>query len=330
MKDSNEKTLINNKTTSPQPLKRKEDLTEDKDLAQKNEELPLKKTIKPILEVALEELTKNRNDLQKELEELTNKKNQIEKELKSSFIGQSDEIAKKLKGFQDYLNGALQDLVQSAEKLELVVQPVVLKPSPLDEVEKSPPKQEVENIQAISDTFKPDEELIRDCLEQFLEQPDFYAEPWKFRRSLDHKDKEILEDWFFNMGGRGAQPSRGNRGRNVLLSSALIAILGELYGDRFQTLILASQPERLGEWRRGLQDALGLSREDFGPNSGIVLFERGDGLIEKADRLEERDEVPLILIDSAEQSIDIPILQFPIWLAFAGSPNEIYEENELI
>ena len=330
MKDSNEKTLINNKTTSPQPLKRKEDLTEDKDLAQKNEELPLKKTIKPILEVALEELTKNRNDLQKELEELTNKKNQIEKELKSSFIGQSDEIAKKLKGFQDYLNGALQDLVQSAEKLELVVQPVVLKPSPLDEVEKSPPKQEVENIQAISDTFKPDEELIRDCLEQFLEQPDFYAEPWKFRRSLDHKDKEILEDWFFNMGGRGAQPSRGNRGRNVLLSSALIAILGELYGDRFQTLILASQPERLGEWRRGLQDALGLSREDFGPNSGIVLFERGDGLIEKADRLEERDEVPLILIDSAEQSIDIPILQFPIWLAFAASPEELYEEEELI
>ena len=166
MNDSNEKELKNSKSTSPQPLEKKENLKEDTDPPQKNNDPPLDKEIKPILEVALEELTKNRNDLQKELEDLTNKKNQIEKELKSSFIGQSDEIAKKLKGFQDYLNGALQDLVQSAEKLELVVQPVVLKPSPLDEVEKASPKQETENIQAISDTFKPDEGLIRDCLEQ--------------------------------------------------------------------------------------------------------------------------------------------------------------------
>lgn len=130
------------------------------------------------------------------------------------------------------------------------------------------------------------------------------------------------------MGGRGAQPSRGSRSRNVLISAALISILGELYGDRFQTLVLASQPERLGEWRRGLQDALGLSREDFGPNSGIVLFERADGVIERADRLEERNEVPLILIDAAEVTVEIPVLQFPLWLAFAASPEEIYEEED--
>ena len=104
------------------------------------------------------------------------------------------------------------------------------------------------------------------------------------------------------MGGRGAQPSRGNRSRNVLISAALIAILGELYGDRFQALVLASQPERLGEWRRGLQDSLGLNREDFGPNSGVVLFERSGPLIERADRLEAGNEVPLILIDSAENN----------------------------
>ena len=287
-------------------------------------------SIEPLVQLALEELKKTRNDLKKEILELENKKIQIEKELKTSFIGQSDAIARKLKGFQDYLNGALQGLVQSAEQLELVVQPVVVKPSPLDEISKTPPKVEIEKTNAIAEIFQPDESLIKDCLEQFLEQPDFYADPWKFRRSLEHADKELLEDWFFNMGGRGAQPSRGNRAKNVLISAALIAILGELYGDRFQTLILASQPERLGEWRRGLQDALGLNREDFGPNSGIVLFERGDGLIEKADRLEERDEDPLILIDAAEQSIDIPILQFPIWLAFAASPEEIYAEEDLI
>ena len=117
---------------------------------------------------------------------------------------------------------------------------------------------------------------------------------------------------------------------NYCNSGALISILGELYGDRFQALVLASQPERLGEWRRGLQDALGLNREDFGPNSGIVLFERSEPLVERADRLEEGNEVPLILIDAAEQSIDIPILQFPIWIAFAASPDELYLEEDLI
>ena len=332
VKDSRKTKVVDNNSTSLDSSGKNEAITNNKEWKKEEEEekTALGEQIEPILEVALEELKKNRTELKKELEDLANRKIQIEGELKNSFIGQSDLIARKLKGFQDYLNGALQDLVQSAEKLELVSQPVVVKPSPLDQIEKTSPKQEIESIHAISDTFKPDEELIKDCLEQFLEQPDFYAEPWKFRRSLDIKDKETLEDWFFNMGGRGAQPSRGNRGRNVLLSSALIAILGELYGDRFQTLILASQPERLGEWRRGLQDALGLSREDFGPNSGIVLFERSDGLIEKADRLEERDEVPLILIDAAEQSIDIPILQFPIWLAFAASNEELYAEEELI
>ena len=332
VKDSNKTKVVDNNSTSLDSSGKNEAITNNKEWKKEEEEekTALGEQIEPILEVALEELKKNRTELKKELEDLANRKIQIEGELKNSFIGQSDLIARKLKGFQDYLNGALQDLVQSAEKLELISQPVVVKPSPLDQIEKTSPKQEIESIHAISDTFKPDEELIKACLEQFLEQPDFYAEPWKFRRSLDIKDKETLEDWFFNMGGRGAQPSRGNRGKNVLLSSALIAILGELYGDRFQTLILASQPERLGEWRRGLQDALGLSREDFGPNSGIVLFERSDGLIEKADRLEERDEVPLILIDAAEQSIDIPILQFPIWLAFAASNEELYAEEELI
>ena len=110
----------------------------------------------------------------------------------------------------------------------------------------------------------------------------------------------------------------------------MISILGELYGDQFQTLVLASQPERLGEWRRGLQDSLGLTREDFGPNSGIMLFERADGVIERADRLEERGEVPLILIDAAEQCVDIPVLQFPLWLAFAAEPSELFEEEELL
>ncbi len=281
------------------------------------------------INLALKDLQNSRAELEKELEKLTKKKVQIETELKSSFSGQSDAIARKVKGFQEYLTGALQDLAQSAEQLELVVPPVIVKPSPLDENKKIEPS-EKEVIPAISDTFKPDESLIRRCFSQFLEQPDFYAEPWKLRRSLEESDVEMLEDWFFSMGGRGAQPSRGNRSKNALVSAGIIAILGELYGEQFQTLVLASQPERLGEWRRCLQDALGLNREDFGPNSGIVLFERADGLIERADRLEGRGELPFIIIDAAEINVEIPILQFPIWLAFAGSPNEIFEEDELL
>ncbi len=306
-----------------------------KDLKSPNKKVPTKNqdvtsaNIEPFLNLALKELKINRDKLENELKELYIQKSKVENELKSSFSGQSDAIARKVKGFQEYLTGALQDLTQSAEQLDLVVPPVIVTPSPLDENQKSDIPKEEEIVTAISDTFKPDEKLIRNCFKQFLQQPDFYAEPWQLRRSLETKDIEILEDWFFNMGGRGAQPSLGNRSKNVKVSAGLISILGELYGEQFQTLILASQPERLGEWRRGLQDALGLNREDFGPNSGIVLFERPDSLIERADRLEERGDLPLIIIDAAEINVEIPILQFPIWIAFAASPNEMLEEGEL-
>ena len=237
---------------------------------------------------------------------------------------------------RDSLGGALQDLVQSVESLELVVQPMVVQPSPLDQQASDQPGSEGQNgidtapAIAVSDTFRPDEALIRSALQRFLQQPDVYADPWSLRRSLDARDTALLEDWFFNQGGRGAQPSRGSRPRNILVSAALIAIIGELYGAQFQCLVLAGAPERLGEWRRGLQDALGLGREDFGPSSGIVLFERSEALVERADRLEERGEVPLILIDTAERDVAIPVLQFPLWLAFAAGPNERLDDDDLL
>ncbi len=268
--------------------------------------------------------------LSKEIKDLENKKILLKKDIESNFSGQSENIAKQVKGFQDYLTGALQNLSQSVEKLDLVPQPMIIKPSPLDKVENTVKNNKETNIPALADTFKPDEEIIRKCFSEFSNQPDFYADPWKLRRSLEEIDIEMLEDWFFNMGGRGALESRGSRQKNVLISAGIISILGELYGDQFQTLILASEPERLGEWRRILQDSLGLNREDFGPNSGIVLFERAEGVIERADRLEDNDEVPLIIIDASERSIDVPILQFPLWLAFVGSSEEIYDDLELI
>ena len=286
-----------------------------------------------LIQLALTELQERRDALQQEIDTLTQRKQQLETEMAASFAGQSDAIARRVKGFQEYLGGALQGLAQSVETLELVAQPVVVHPSPLDvqaAAEAADQATDAAAAPALADTFRPDEELIRANLKRFLEQPDFYADPWKLRRSLDGADTSLLEDWFFNQGGRGAQPSRGSRPRNVLLAAALIAVIGELYGDQFQTLVLAGQPERLGDWRRGLQDALGLGREDFGPNSGIVLFERGDALVERADRLEERGEVPLILIDASEQVVDIPVLQFPLWLAFAAGPGETDDLDDLL
>ena len=289
----------------------------------------------PVMELALRDLQQRRDALEADIAEMTSRKQQLEAELKSSFAGQSDAIARRVKGFQEYLGGALQDLAQSVESLELVVQPMVVQPSPLDQQTSSgqagaDASSDAPPPSAVADTFRPDEDLIRGSLQRFLQQPDVYAEPWNLRRSVDAKDIALLEDWFFNQGGRGAQPSRGTRPRNILASAALIAIIGELYGDQFQCLVLAGGPERLGEWRRGLQDALGLGREDFGPSSGIVLFERPEALVERADRLEERGEVPLILIDAAERSVEIPVLQFPLWLAFAAGPGERLNDDDLL
>ncbi len=324
-----EKELKIDKSTLDDKTKQisKKNTTQNKKITPKNDKST--KSFDEISNEIFRDLFSKKDSLVREIKELETKKNEIEKDIESNFKGQSDNIAKRVKGFQEYLTGALQNLSQNVEGLELVSQPIIVKPSPLDEKKQDNSTNNVVNVPALSETFKPDKEIIKSCFTSFTEQPDFYAEPWKLRRSLDSSDIEIMDDWFFNMGGRGSLESRGSRQKNALLSAGLISILGELYGDQFQTLILASQPERLGEWRRILQDSLGLTRDDFGPNSGIVLFERPEGVIERADRLEANEELPFIIIDAAETSVEIPILQFPLWVAFAGSDNEIYDDLEL-
>lgn len=279
----------------------------------------------PGLEGLLSELHDQRRELQAEIAALAQQRDRLLGEIRAHPIGQSEWIAGRVKGFQSYLVGALQELAVAAEQAELVVAPVVVQPSPLDQATAAaaPPPPPAAGL------FREDADLIREALTRYGGQPDFYADPWKLRRTLEPAGAILLEDWFLQQGGRGAQPSSGSRNRNVLVAAAAIAILGELYGDRFQTLVLAGQPERLGEWRRGLQDCLGLGREDFGPSSGIVLFERADALIERADRLEERGELPFIVVDAGESAVPIPVLQFPLWLAFAATPGEIASEEDL-
>jgi hypothetical protein len=279
--------------------------------------------------LALRDLSERRAAIEREIGELEARREAIRSEIASSFAGQADGVARRLKGFQDYLVGALQDLAVAAEQIELVPQPLLVQPSPLDATAASPAasSEAPATAAASGGLFAADADLIRDRLLAFQGQPDFYADPWKLRRSLEAGAAASLENWFLDQAGRGAQPSSGSRNRNGLLTAAAIAILGELYGEQVQTLVLAGQPERLGEWRRSLQDCLGLSREDFGPSSGIVLFERADALIERADRLEERGELPFIVIDAAEQLVDVAILQFPLWLAFAPGAGELVSED---
>ena len=160
-----------------------------------------------IYEKIFNDLIEKRLLLIKEIKELENKKILLMKDIESNFSGQSENIAKQVKGFQDYLTGALQNLSQSVEKLDLVPQQMIIKPSPLDKVQNTINNNNNNKqikIPALADTFKPDEEIIRKCFSDFSNQPDFYAEPWKLRRSLEGIDIEMLEDWFFNMGGRGA------------------------------------------------------------------------------------------------------------------------------
>jgi hypothetical protein len=311
---------MSDESTTPQPSTTEPSTTEP--------------TAAPWQELALTELRQQRDGLQAEITALSQRRDQLQQELAGSVTGQSDAIARRVKGFQEYLVGALQDLAVAAEQMELVVQPLVVQPSPLDQAAAQAATAavgaEARAPVAAAGLFSADEALIRERLAGFQGQPDFYADPWKLRRSLEPGGAALLDDWFLSQGGRGAQPSSGSRNRNALTTAAAIAILGELYGDRFQTLVLAGMPERLGEWRRGLQDCLGLGREDFGPSSGIVLFERADALIERADRLEERGELPFIVVDAAEPAVEIPILQFPLWLAFAGTPTELALEDDLL
>jgi hypothetical protein len=138
------------------------------------------------------------------------------------------------------------------------------------------------------------------------------------RRTFEPIHADKVANWFFTQGGRGAVKSMGSRLQNVLVAAAAISILYTIYGDRLCTLVLANTPERLGEWRRWLQDCLGISRADFGANRGIMLFEAPEPMAQRAERLLDAGRLPLIIIDESEDTVALSLLQFPLWLAFAA------------
>jgi uncharacterized small protein (DUF1192 family) len=263
-----------------------------------------------------QELEHRKAALVKEIDKLERRQDRIQQEMRTTFAGASQELAIRVQGFKEYLVGSLQDLVSAADQLEL---------GRGDSWESSATYGDpiVENADAAPPLTFADQPMahqkrqIQDLLEQYRSRPDYYGPPWQLRRTFEPIHVQRVEEWFFTLGGRGAIKSLESRLQNILVGSAIVAIFNQLYGDRCRALILAATPERLGEWRRGLQDCLGISRSDFGPDRGVVLFESATALVQRAERLQEDRQMPIILVDETEEKIDLALLKFPLILAFA-------------
>ncbi len=276
-----------------------------------------------LIQEGLSELEQRRQTLLISVEQLERRQERIRKEMRTSFAGVSQDLAIRVQGFKDYLVGSLQDLANAAEQLELIpAKPETEKQIPQNEEKTSrSPSSPLPTPKFAEQGFHEQVKQIRKILDQYRTLPDYYGPPWQLRRTFEPSHAEKVSNWFFTQGGRGALRTMGSRLQNILITSAVISVLRNLYGDRQRTLVLANSPERLGEWRRGLQDCLGIARADFGPEGGVVLFEAPEALAQKADRLIKDGQLPLIVIDETENQINLSLLQFPLWLAFASEPN---------
>lgn len=280
-----------------------------------NEQKEVSQNLSLLVKEGLTELEDKKQNLEIIIQKLERRKERIENEMKTTFSGISQDLAIRVQGFKDYLVGSLQDLAIAAEQLDLNTgkteswetsqQPITNPPS-----ESSSP-------QFVEKSFQEETRIIRSLLDQYRTKPDYYGPPWQLRRTFEPIHAQRVSDWFFTQGGRGALKTMTSRLQNILVTSAIISILSHLYGDRARVLILSDTPEKLGEWRRGLQDCLGISRSDFGPNRGVVLFETPEALCQKAERIMDEKDLPLVIMDQNEDKVNLSLLQFPLWLAFA-------------
>jgi hypothetical protein len=282
-----------------------------------------------MIEEGTKELKERKNNLLIDLEKLERRKERIDREMRTTFAGTSQDLAVRIQGFKEYLVGSLQDLTTAAERLDFP-KPEERSRMPQRETrttrdvreDRQPRVSSQDNSQPqfTEQAFADRTRRIRQLLEQYRTQPAYYGSPWQLRRTFEPIHAEKVQEWFFDRGGRGAIKGMGSRLQNILVASAVVSVLYRLYRDRCRVLVLVDTPEKLGEWRRGLQDCLGISRNDFGANRGVVLFESADVLIQRADRLLEDKLLPLIIIDETEELINLGLLRFPLWLAFDEKP----------
>ena len=280
--------------------------------------------LEQLVQQSLQDLDRRRRELQREIEQLERRKERLEAEMKTSFAGSSQEIAIRVQGFKDYLIGSLQDLAMAAEQINLVSQPVVTasepSPPPRDTSSVAAPQSEGGMVPFAAERFAQQRDRIHSLLDQYRTRPDYYGPPWQLRRTFEPIHAERVSNWFFAQGGRGAVKSVGSRLQNVLVASAAISCLYAIYDRRMCVLVLATTPERLGEWRRWLQDCLGVARSDFGTNRGIMLFESAEPMSQRAERLLDSGRLPFLIMDEAEDKVSLSLLQYPLWLGFARDP----------
>lgn len=291
----------------------------------------IRAALEQMLKAGLQELEQRQQERQLEIEQLERRRDRIREEMQTTFAGASQELAIRVQGFKDYLVGSLQDLALAAEQLDLVPaqQEIEPKADPIARRRQEPEPEEVPPTRQFAEgVFQEQTREIRAMLDRYRTQPDYYGPPWQLRRTFEPIHAQRVREWFFSSGGRGAVRSLGSRLQNIIIAAATISVLRRFYDDRLRTLVLANTPERLGEWRRGLQDCLGISRSDFGPERGATLFEDPDALAQKADRIVERQDIPLIIIDETEEFVSLALLQFPFWLAFAPDPQSMRFEKE--
>ena len=283
-------------------------------------------TMGKVVQEALTQLEQRKQALQISVEQLERRQERIRNEMRTTFAGASQDLAIRVQGFKDYLTGSLQDLASAAEQLQLM--PTVREREKVPVKEAKPLDIEPGTPQFAQQQFQDTTKQIRRLIDQYRTKPDYYGPAWQLRRTFEPVHAERVSNWFLSLGGRGALRTMNSRLQNILISSAVISILHKLYGDRLRTLVLANTPERLGDWRRGLQDCLGIGRPDFGPDKGMVLFETAEALAQKADRLTKANQLPLIIIDDSEEQISLGLLQFPLWLAFAPDPKMMRNSDD--
>lgn len=318
----------------------------------------IQESLAQMIDEGTEELRERKTALRIEIEKLERRQERINQEMRSNFAGSSKELAIRVQGFKEYLVGSLQDLASAANKLELSrgEDSVPRARSPRERRSENPRSRErvregsretargergrnrepergarersrssessrerSQNAQFSEPTFADQSRRIRQLLDQYRNSPDYYGSPWQLRRTFEQNQAKKVQDWFFGQGGRGAIDTTGSRLQNILLASAAISVLHNLYGDRCRVLVLTDTPENLGEWRRGLQDCLGISRNNFGANRGVTLFDAPEVLVQRAERLISDKLLPLIIIDETEELLNLSVLKFPLWMAFASS-----------
>ncbi len=276
-------------------------------------------TLGRMVEEGMRELKSRKNELLIDIEKLERRRERVHQEMRTNFAGASQDLAVRIQGFKEYLVGSLQDLATAAEQLKLPT--VEARPLPREpRRSRTPEPQKVPQVEFAERAFVEQTKRIRQLLDQYRTRPDYYGSPWQLRRTFEPIHGERVQDWFFTQGGKGAIKGMDTRLQNILVASAIVSILHHLYGDRCRNLVLADTPEKLGEWRRGLQDCLGIARSDFGSDRGVVLFDSAEVLEQRAERLLKDKLLPLIIIDEGEGLISLSLLKFPLWLAFTQEP----------